>query len=189
MRGISIIAAAVLVFNIQVSVSIPLASSPPDIGQPCGQSLGDCAGTLTCIPVSTNCTQWVNSWSEGCPGTCRDIDISQVQIYTIFGGWGFMDDCDERREYCTADPRHVDNCGPSCDGFGICWPFAEVCGGETGMACPEGKACFGGDHRDAQGGMCLPLRFGSDYYEKSGLEEVFRTDQDGFDYGERSGHH
>ena len=40
-----------------------------------------------------------------------------------------MDDCDERRERCVADPRREDACGPSCDGMGICWPFKERCEG------------------------------------------------------------
>ncbi len=89
-----------------------------------------------------------------------------------------MDDCDERRERCVADPRHMDTCGPSCDGAGICWPFQDVCDAE-GRGCGEGKVCFayrGG----GVGGRCLPLRFGSDYYEKTRLEEVVRTDQDGW---------
>ena len=30
------------------------------------------------------------------------------------------------------------------------------------------------------GGRCFPLRFGSDYYEKMGLEELLRTDQNGW---------
>jgi hypothetical protein len=173
MRHTAIITAATLLLNIQLSTSIPLDSPPSEVGQPCGQTLGDCAGTLTCIPLSTNCTQWVNTWNEGCPGTCQDIDISQQQVYTLCGGWGLMDDCDERRESCIADPRSADQCGPSCDGPGICWPYADICGGEAQIACPAGKACF-------EDLICLPLRFGSDYYEKSKLEEVTRTDQDGW---------
>ncbi|KAL2190246.1 hypothetical protein L209DRAFT_723727 [Thermothelomyces heterothallicus CBS 203.75] len=109
----------------------------------------------------------------GCQGTCQDIDISKKQIYSLCGGFALYDDCDERIESCIADPRHVDTCGPSCDGPGICWPFAEICGGEEKLPCPEGKACF----NDL---LCFPLRFGSDYYKKSKLEEVHRTDRDGW---------
>ena len=175
-----------LLLNICSSISTPLMSRQPSrIDEACGQSLGDCAAPLTCIPVSPNCTKWVSRWSEGCPGTCQDIDISKQQIYTICGGWGYYDDCNERIERCVTDPRNG-GCGPSCDAMGICWPFKEVCGGETGLNCPQGKACFEDNKtKDSeQGGICLPLRFGSDYYEKTELEQVFRTDQDGWQ-GER----
>lgn len=167
--GPAIITTVAFLLSIKASVSIPLTSptSPPsEIGQPCGQSLGDCASPLTCIPLSANCTEWVHSGSEGCPGTCQHIDIAQQHIYTLCGGWGFFDDCDESRELCVADPRNADECGPSCDGPGICWPFDEWCKVETGEGCAEGKGCFGG--------MCFALRFGSDYYEKTMLEEVYR---------------
>ncbi len=83
-----------------------------------------------------------------------------------------MGDCDERRERCVADPRHMDRCGLSCDGMGICWPFQDVCDGD-GRGCGEAKVCF---LDSTSGGKCFPLRFGSDYYEKTGLEEVLRTD-------------
>ncbi|KAK4152737.1 hypothetical protein C8A00DRAFT_34520 [Chaetomidium leptoderma] len=183
MHHIAILVAAVL-FNNQVSVAVPLASNsdePSEVGQPCGKTLGDCAGILTCTPLSTNCTEWVTNWPEGCPGTCQEIDVSQQQIYTLCGGWQLMDDCDERRERCVADPRHADPCGPSCDGAGICWPFDDVCGGDTGRVCPEGKACFmRSNFAGVLQGKCFPLRFGSDAYEKTGLEEMYRTDQDGY---------
>lgn len=178
MRSISIITAAAFLLNVAVSVAAPLASGPSEVGQPCGQTLGDCTGDLTCIPLSTNCTIWVTSWQEGCPGTCQVIDLSQAQIYTLCGGWSLYDDCDERVERCVADPRTDQGCGPSCDGPGICWRFEDTCGGETGWECPEGKACF--PYGNTGTGRCFPLRFGSDYYDKTGLEEVYRTDQDGF---------
>jgi hypothetical protein len=178
MRYMSIITAAAFILNVAASAAAPLASGPSKVGQACSESLGDCAGALTCIPLSTNCTRWAPSWNgdEGCPGTCQDIDISQAQIYTLCGGWSLYDDCDERVERCVLDPRTSEGCGPSCDGPGICWPL-DVCGGETGMQCPEGKACF--VRGSAESGMCFPLRFGSDHYEKTSLEEVYRTDQDG----------
>jgi hypothetical protein len=173
MRHTIILRAAALLFHISLSVAVPLDSAPSEVGQACSQTLGDCAGTLTCIPLSSNCT----SWREDCAGTCQEIDISKQQIYTLCGGWSLIDDCDERREMCVADPRRMYECGPSCDGPGICWPFKEMCGGEAGTQCPEGKVCF----RDM---FCFPLRFGSDYYQKSKLEEVTRTDQDGYQEGE-----
>lgn len=58
--------------------------------------------------------------------------------------------------------------------MGICWPWAESCDEELGLECPEGRVCF------EERGICLPLRFGSDYYEKTRLEEEYRTDQDGW---------
>ncbi|KAK3294094.1 uncharacterized protein B0H64DRAFT_399694 [Chaetomium fimeti] len=173
MRRTTILSVAAFLLDIRVSAATPVDSPPSEVGQPCGQTLGDCAGNLTCIPLSTDCTRWVNSSNEGCPGTCQEIDISKQQIYTLCGGWSLIDDCNERIESCIADPRTADSCGPSCDGSGICWPFAEICGGEEKLECPKGKACF----NDL---ICLPLRFGSDYYEKTSLEEVTRTDQDGW---------
>ncbi|KAK4121491.1 hypothetical protein N657DRAFT_535992, partial [Parathielavia appendiculata] len=162
---------------------LPPPPPAPELGQPCSQSQGDCAGNLTCIPLSPNCTDWSDPI---CSGTCQDLTSSlhpPPQIYTLCGGWALYDDCDERREMCVADPRHAaSECGPACDGPGVCWPFADVCqdiGGEEAgeemrkMKCPEGKVCF----KDM---FCLPLRFGSDHYEKSKLEEVTRTDQDGY---------
>lgn len=101
-----------------------------------------------------------------------------------------MDDCDERIESCVADPRREGECGPSCDGPGICLPLGETCraavegGGPVG--CPEGTDCF--FTTDWMGvkrttGMCFPLRYGSDFYERSRGEEVVRTDQDGYQRG------
>lgn len=174
-------------FLLPLALSAPLTDAPPPTSQPqldepCGQSLGDCASPLTCIPLSPSCTQWTSPWSAGCPGVCRALDAAQQRVYTLCGGWALMDDCDERRERCVADPRNGGGCGPACDGPGICWPFADVCGGGTGKkneTCAEGQGCFlvfdGGEE-----GVCLPLRFGSDYYEKTRLEEVHRTDQDGW---------
>jgi hypothetical protein len=183
MRHISvIITAAAFILNAATSGAAPLASGPSEVGQACSESLGDCAGTLTCIPLSTNCTRWATNWTgkEGCPGTCQDIDISQAQIYTLCGGWSLYDDCDERVERCILDPRTSEwGCGPSCDGPGICWPTTDMCSRETGMKCPEGKECFFWSSVDTESGMCFPLRFGSDLYEKTSLEEVYRTDQDG----------
>ncbi|KAK4169712.1 hypothetical protein QBC43DRAFT_197861 [Cladorrhinum sp. PSN259] len=139
-----------------------------EIGTPCGVTNPDCA-TLTCIPTSPSCTIFPQ-----CPGTCQFINVTAQRIYTKCGGWGYYDDCDERYESCIADERTTDFCGPSCDGMGICWPFADYCSSEKGYEreCGEGKACF-------HGAFCLPLRFGSDSYEKTGLEEVFRNDQNG----------
>ena len=115
-----------------------------------------------------------------------------------------MDDCDERIERCVTDPRNNDRCGPECDGMGICAPIVDVCEGESGRSCAADKVCFGGDvvpddmglntmgtgrwcvedgsgvkGKFACGGVCLPLRFGSDSYAKSRAVEVIRTDQDG----------
>lgn len=92
-----------------------------------------------------------------------------------------MDDCDERMERCVADPWRADGCGPSSDGPGIGWPFWEWCD-DTGKGCKEGKVCFpaGRDSVGEEWGKCFPLRFGSDYYEKTGLEEVHKTDQNGW---------
>ncbi|KAK0751799.1 hypothetical protein B0T18DRAFT_320502, partial [Schizothecium vesticola] len=95
--------------------------------------------------------------------------------YTLCGGWGMLDDCEERREACVADPRREGECGPACDGPGICHPRREVCGGEDGGGCPEGMECFlETDQAGGRGstGMCFPLRYGSDYYERSREGEV-----------------
>ncbi|KAH6855843.1 hypothetical protein B0I37DRAFT_365965 [Chaetomium sp. MPI-CAGE-AT-0009] len=169
MRRTTLLSVVAFLIDVRLSLGTPVNSPPAEVGQPCSQTLGDCAGNLTCIPLSTDCTRW----DKGCLGTCQEIDISKQQIYTLCGGWSLMDDCNERIESCIADPRTADLCGPSCDGSGICWPFAEICGGEEKLECPEGKACF----NDL---ICLPLRFGSDHYEKTSLEEVYRTDQDGW---------
>lgn len=155
--------------------SSPLPPPNAEIGQPCGASLGDCP-TLTCIPVSKSCTNF-----RECQGTCHPVNISEQQIYTKCGGWGFMDDCNEKFESCIADPRTDDKCGPSCDGMGICWPFMDYCGWEDGRECAPGSACFKEERAwPNASGVCLPLRFGSDYYEKTNLEEIFRNDQDGW---------
>ncbi|KXX77014.1 hypothetical protein MMYC01_205841 [Madurella mycetomatis] len=151
--------------------STPLHARLAEVDNPCGAELGDCP-TLTCIPLSSNCTYF-----RECPGTCQDLSVEKQQIYTLCGGWQLYDDCDERIEFCTADPRHYDTCGPSCDGLGICAPIDDYCGGNTDRECGKGKACFGGHGEYV--GTCFPLRFGSDYYDKSREEEVFRTDQDG----------
>ncbi|KAH6634629.1 hypothetical protein B0J18DRAFT_416795 [Chaetomium sp. MPI-SDFR-AT-0129] len=173
MRLTSIITTSTTVLTL--ALANPLTSPQPSlINAPCGQTLGDCADPLTCIPLSINCTRWVSSLNEGCPGTCQQLDLTQQKIYTLCGGWEFRDDCDERVEVCVADPRHVDQCGPSCDGMGICWPWAESCDEGLGLECPAGRVCF------KERGICLPLRFGSDYYEKTRLEEEYRTDQDGW---------
>lgn len=179
-----LLAAAALLFNAAqltaaAATTIPLSSrsSPPsEVGDPCGQELGDCAGDLTCIPLSTDCTIWGENSEDGCPGTCQIINLDEQRIYTVCGGWHLYDDCDERVERCVADPRRYDRCGPSCDGPGICHPFAEVCGLEGDPPCPEGTVCFDSEN----GGRCFPLRFGSDTYEKTRAEEIVREDQDGW---------
>lgn len=78
--------------------------------------------------------------------------------------------------------------------MGICIPYYENCGGKEQTACGEGKACFstpGYNEKDCNyvevngvqlptcSGTCLPLRFGSDKYAKTGREEILRNDQDG----------
>jgi len=86
-----------------------------------------------------------------------------------------------------ADPRRS-GCGPECDGAGICAPVADTCGGEAGRTCTGDKVCLrrpncvadeAAGERYTCGGLCLPLRFGSDSYEKSRAVEVTREDQDG----------
>ncbi|KAK4182085.1 hypothetical protein QBC35DRAFT_550320 [Podospora australis] len=169
----------ILFFLLAVNAA-PLNSS--EVGQDCGANFPDCP-TLTCIPLSKNCTKWKDSWDKGCPGTCQAIDISKQHIYTLCGGWGLIDDCDERVESCVTDPR-TQSCGPSCDDIGICWPYKDFCDADTGVKCPEGHACFRtgwGAYKSKEGtGWCFPLRYGSDLYPKTGLEEVWRTDQDGW---------
>lgn len=149
----------------------PLSAQLAEVGTPCGAELGDCP-TLTCIPDSSNCTYFPR-----CRGTCRDLSGSPQQIYTLCGGWALYDDCDERVEFCGTDPRHYATCGPSCDAPGICHPIEDYCGGLTGRQCEGDKVCFRGEGNRT--GTCFPLRFGSDFYEKSRAVEVVRTDQDG----------
>lgn len=164
---------------------LPFAT-PSDLPTPCGGTTApDCPAPLTCIPLSTSCTAWPR-----CPGTCQALDPARQRVYTLCGGWRMMDDCDERVESCVADPRREGECGPACDGPGICHRLGETCraavvegGGEEGVGCPEGTACFfttdwTGVRRTT--GMCFPLRYGSDFYERSRGEEVVRTDQDGY---------
>jgi hypothetical protein len=145
---------------------------PTQVGDRCGtydgEFLGDCAGTLTCIPLSTNCTRFHTNWTTGCPGTCQEIDLSQQRIYTLCGGWHLYDDCDERVERCRTDPRNF-GCGPACDGPGICIPKQDTC--RDGQGCREGLACF-------ETGDCLPLRFGSSTYPKTSQEEVWGDDDE-----------
>jgi hypothetical protein len=162
-------------------VNAGLLPDAPELNSPCGAEKGDCP-SLTCIPLAANCTDF-----DHCAGTCQVLSSPQ-QIYTICGGWGFFDDCDERIESCIADPRNSD-CGPPCDGMGICAPLQDYCGSGSGRVCSGDKACFKTgfmceeDESSGEvslcGGMCLPLRFGSDSYEKSKEVEVFRTDQNG----------
>ncbi|KAM7193086.1 hypothetical protein V8F33_007958 [Rhypophila sp. PSN 637] len=177
-----------LLLSASESFSTPLIQPTSTDPLPCGQTNPECPSPLTCIPLSTNCTHWATRSSpSSCPGRCELLDLSQQQIYTLCGGWALMDDCDERIERCVADPRRLDSCGPSCDGPGICWPFKDICDAE-GKGCGEGKVCFWDrplfDRPVGKQGKCLPLRFGSDYYEKTRLEEVTRTDQDGWQRGD-----
>ncbi|KAK4159497.1 hypothetical protein QBC43DRAFT_272209 [Cladorrhinum sp. PSN259] len=159
----------------------PLPYKPSDIDTPCGLTNPDCPDPLTCIPLSKNCTTWTSTYTgghPGCPGKCQYVDYALSHKYTICGGWGLADDCFEGREVCIADPR-TGNCGISCDGKGLCHPYREMCGWDLGLTCPEGKKC---------GGVCLPLRFGSDSYKKSLEEEVYQKgDQDGWNVEEGSG--
>lgn len=177
------------------STTCSASSAPTEVGSACGAELGDCAGTLHCVPSSANCTDF-----QQCHGSCEDLSSSPQQIYTLCGGWDMIDDCDERVEYCIADPRRERDCGPSCDGPGICSVFSEICGGDYDTQCPDGKACFGGDKTEWEeywpprlceyddsypggqncAGYCFPLRFGSDHYPKSREWEIVRTDQDGY---------
>ncbi|VBB81424.1 Putative protein of unknown function [Podospora comata] len=171
-----------------LSTPLPNTTTPPsEINAPCNYDLGDCAPPLTCIPLFPTCTRWTTlkdpSW-PGCPGTCQLIDLSTQKIYTKCAGWGLYDNCDERVEYCTDDPRNS-GCGPSCDGPGICQPNDDWCGGEDERECREGLACFIHPPVSVQGeknpyGVCLPLRFGSEYYEKTGLEESWTEEWDGW---------
>ena len=162
----------------------PSSEAPSEVGSACGAELGDCL-TLTCIPLDRNCTTFAT-----CRGTCQALDNRQQQVYTLCGGWTMYDDCDERTEACVADPRHRDSCGPSCDGPGICFPLVDECGGGADAnKCPDGKVCFKRTSLCSIDpttgvktcpGSCFPLRFGSDGYAKSRLEEIVRTDQDGY---------
>ncbi len=177
-----------------VPLTLGLPTDPfntTEVGIACGAALGDCP-TLTCIPLSKECTDFGE-----CPGTCQYINIAEQRIYTLCGGWGYYDDCDERIEFCGSDPRNS-GCGPSCDDMGICHVTKDYCGGPDMVECSGGKVCFehiwghnpttlpdpeicrrtpeGGW---ACGGTCFPLRFGSDSYAKTRLEEVIRKDQDG----------
>ncbi|KAK4222370.1 hypothetical protein QBC38DRAFT_504093 [Podospora fimiseda] len=198
-----------------LAIPSPLLYNSSDINTACGLTNPDCPSPLTCIPLSKNCTTWTTRYHPGCPGTCQYIDYSSTQKYTMCGGWAYADDCYESKEVCIADPR-TKNCGISCDGKGLCHPYRELCGWNTGLTCPEGKVCFGdgSDEDDGLmydgatggwvkrkfcvyvtfpngkkgtkcGGVCLPLRYGSDTYEKSLEEEVWRTDQDGWNGGVR----
>ncbi|KAK0657030.1 hypothetical protein B0T16DRAFT_366814 [Cercophora newfieldiana] len=167
----------------------PLPPSNTPIGTPCGPDIGDCADPLTCIPLSQNCTIWdqdsVFHDGPACRGTCQDLDIQKQKIYTLCGGWRRMDDCDEAVERCVADPRHAGGCGPACDGPGICLPLGDVCGWDTGRTCGEGRECFFEWEEDGKlvkqcSGQCLPLRFGSDTYGKTGREEIITDRWDGW---------
>jgi len=129
-----------------LSTALPSDPLPPtELGTPCGADIGDCP-TLTCIPLSQNCTVWGASDYKSrppCRGTCQALDLSKQKIYTLCGGWSRIDDCNEAVERCIADPRHDGACGPSCDGPGICVPLVDdVCGWDTGKTCVEGKECF-----------------------------------------------
>jgi hypothetical protein len=182
-----LIASLTLLLYHHVSSS-PLTAAtvdPAECNSPCG--MGKDCPSLTCIPVAANCTDFGD-----CAGTCQDLSASKQQIYSVCGGWGLIDDCDERIESCTSDPRRS-GCGPECDGPGICLPLEDYCGGDTDQRCGEGKVCFKGSgvgdwgcvdgERSDKGyscwGKCLPLRFGSDGYAKSREVEVARHDQDG----------
>ncbi|KAK4203164.1 hypothetical protein QBC40DRAFT_251386 [Triangularia verruculosa] len=192
MKSIAIIAFTLL----PIVLSLPISNtttSPSEFNAPCNFDIGDCASPLTCIPLSPTCTRWAslkNSWRDGCSGTCQFIDITAQKVYTKCGGWGLIDNCNERVEYCTADPRN-DDCGPSCDGMGICQPNGDYCGGKEKAECREGLACFiSRGHLQGDGehpyGVCLPLRFGSDTYEKTRLEESWTEEWDGWQ-GDRLG--
>ncbi|KAK0658323.1 hypothetical protein QBC41DRAFT_385798 [Cercophora samala] len=173
-----------LLHLLPTALSAPLSNdttTPSSINAPCNFDLGDCPSPLTCIPLSPTCTRWSTlqdtSW-PGCPGTCQLIDLSTQRVYRKCAGWGLYFNCDEKTEYCTDDPRNY-RCGPSCDDAGICQPSDDWCGGQDKRACREGLACFihPPAHVQNEGespyGVCLPLRFGSDYYEKTGLEETW----------------
>jgi hypothetical protein len=125
-----------------LSAALP-SSNSPELNTACGADIGDCP-TLTCIPLSQNCTIWgVSDYVERptCRGICQDIDLTKQKMYTLCGGWQMYDDCNEAVEYCTADPRRT-GCGPSCDGPGICIPHGDVCGWDTRRECGEGRECF-----------------------------------------------
>ena len=179
-----------------------------EIGIPCGGTIGDCP-SLTCIPLSQNCTIWAEDNYPyigppgGCLGTCQFVNLTEQHIYTKCGGWGLYDDCNEAVEFCTDDPRNQ-GCGPSCDGNGICLPtIGSSCGFDSGLKCAPGLECFhgtpgewtngvpserrgcvewtlsNGTQEKWCGGKCLPLRFGSDRYEKTKLEERWTEEFNG----------
>ncbi|KAM7200836.1 Protein of unknown function (DUF2804) domain containing protein [Naviculisporaceae sp. PSN 640] len=137
----------------------PGAPSDPNIGQPCGmrdvsipnQNI-DCPSPLTCVPQDKSCTRWFRpndaEWGFfGCPGTCQSISPQSEQIYTKCGNMIYDTDCIEGNERCVGDPRRRDGT-PAGDGPGICWPFRDMCGWDSGLTCPEGKVCFGGEKSD-----------------------------------------
>lgn len=204
-----------LLYSAVPSLSYTLNSntpSDPNIGTPCGirdlsipnQNI-DCPAPLTCIPLDRNCTRWYRPNGEeygflGCPGTCQAIPLEAEQIYTKCGNMIYDTDCIEGNERCVGDPRRRDGT-PSSDGPGICWPFRDMCGWDTGFTCPEGKVCFGGERSDNPnltrgpfcvdvmykgkrqnlcGGACFPLRYGADRYEKSREVLVERHAQSGW---------
>ncbi|KAL2264993.1 hypothetical protein VTJ83DRAFT_7503 [Remersonia thermophila] len=174
-----ILSTVLLVLGVRLAASAPTESSevpkPTEVGDLCGtydgQFLGDCADPLTCIPLSSNCTFFRDpqSLTPGCPGTCQELDVAQQKVYTLCGGWHLYDDCDERIERCSVDPRNR-GCGPPCDGPGICIPYEDTC--RQGQKCREGTVCF------EKTGACLPLRFGSDSYEKTSREQVWGDDDE-----------
>lgn len=187
------------------SLAVVAETETTETPQPCGHhSNAACPSNLTCIPLSANCTQYYSPSTNhpGCPGTCQPLSLSHQQIYTACGNMIYLDACLEYREKCIADPRRGRGSGsPSGDGPGICWPFRDICGWDTGYTCQRGLACFGGGDENDEikdqkrfcvdvlkagertrvcGGVCLPLRYGSDTYDKTRLEEVWRSDQSGW---------
>ncbi|KAK0632739.1 hypothetical protein B0T14DRAFT_574449 [Immersiella caudata] len=180
---------------ISLSHALPPFPSPlPELNSPCGPDIGDCPNPLTCIPLSQNCTSFlIDTYSNRppCRGTCQNLDIARQKVYTLCGGWSRMDDCNEAVERCVADPRHAGGCGPACDGPGICVPKEDlICGWDTGRSCGEGKECFfeweeNGKWIKQCQGQCLPLRFGSDTYKKTGREETITDEWNGWQGSEK----